>query len=194
MYLLSSLCHPPHQPENIPYILAMRINRVFTFPETRDTRLVELKQMLLNRDYRPGMVDAAITKARNLPREIALRKVVKPKQSTRPVAVVSWDPRLSNLDKIQQKLWRSMTLDPYLKEVYPQPPLLAYRRPKNKSEYLIKARVPPPNQTTPSRQLKGMKKCKTQCIICPFIKEGKTIKSKYVHGELRQMYHVRHKI
>ena len=118
------------------------------------------------------MVDAAINKARNIPREIALRKVVKPKHSTRPVAVVSWDPWLPNLDKIQQKHWRFMTLDPYLKEVYPQPPLLAYRRPKSISEFLIKARLPPPNQTRPKRKLKGMKKCKTQCIICPFFKEG----------------------
>ena len=50
-------------------------------------------QMLVDQDFRPGMVDAAINKAKNIPREIALRKVVKPKHSTRPVAVVSWESR-----------------------------------------------------------------------------------------------------
>ena len=48
--------------------------------------------MLINHDYIQVMEDAAITKARNIPRDIALRKVVKTKQSTRPVSVVLWDP------------------------------------------------------------------------------------------------------
>ena len=32
MYLLPSSCHPPHQHENIPFSLAMRINRVCKRP------------------------------------------------------------------------------------------------------------------------------------------------------------------
>ena len=118
MYFLPTSCHPPHQQENIPFSLAMRINQICTFPETRDERLAEMKEWLLKRDYRPGLVDGAINKARNIPRNIALKKVVKTKQSRRPVAVVSWDPRLPPMDKIQQKHWRAMSsLDPYLKEV-----------------------------------------------------------------------------
>ena len=38
--------------------------------------------------------------------------------------MVSWDPRLPHMEAIQQKHWRAMTtLDPYLKEVFPEPPL-----------------------------------------------------------------------
>ena len=32
------------------------------------------------------------------------------------------------------------------------------------------------NQTRPVRQLKGMKKCKQNCLICPYIEEAKEIK------------------
>ena len=158
--------------------LAMWINRIYTFLETREQRCKELKEMLINRDYRPGLIDGAISKARSIPREIALRKVVKNTQSKRPVAVVSWDPRLPPMDKIQQKHWRAMTaLDPYLNEVYPEAPLVAYRRPKNIREFLIRAKLPPRNQNRPKRNLKGVKKCKNSCIICPYIKEVTQVKS-----------------
>ena len=76
MYLLPSSCHPPHQHENVPYGLAMRINRICNTQESRQNRFSELKDFLINREYRPGMVDAAINKAKNIPREVALRKVV----------------------------------------------------------------------------------------------------------------------
>ena len=177
MYLLPSSCHPQQHHKNVPFGLAMRINRVCTFPETRDKRLSELQEMLLKREYQPGMVIAALNKARNIPRDIALKKVVKPSHQRRPIAVVSWDPRLPSIDAIQQKHYRSMTsLDPYLKEVYPEAPIIAYRRPKNIREYLIRAKLPPKNQINPTRHLKGMKKCKMSCLICPYIQEGKDIK------------------
>ena len=135
--------------------------------------------MLVNREYQPRMIDSAIQRARNIPRDIALRKVVKTKHTERPVAVVSWDPRLPHIDPIQEKHWRAMTsLDPHLKEVYPEAPLLAYRRPKNIREYLIKAKLPPPGQSRPFRQIKGMQKCKDNCLICPFILETKEVRSK----------------
>ena len=101
MYLLSSSCHPPHQHDNIPCSLAMRIKRICTYPETRDTRFGELKQYLLDQDYNPKMVDSAIAKTNNITREEALKKVVKQTTTKRPVMVVSWDPRLPPLDAIQ---------------------------------------------------------------------------------------------
>ena len=155
----------------------MRINRICSVPEERDTRFEELQDCLGNRGYRSGMVSAAISKARSIPRHIALQKVVKPSHQKRPISVVSWDPRLPNIDATQKKHYRAMTsLDPYLKEVYPEVPLVAYRRPKNIKEYLIRAKLPPKNRSNPSRQLKGMKKCKNTCLICPYILEGKDVK------------------
>ena len=103
--------------------------------------------------------------------------MVKTLHQKRPISVVSWDPRLPSIYAIQKKHYRAMTsLDPYLKEVYPEVPMVAYRRPKNIREYLIRAKLPPKNRSHPSRQLKGMKKCKNTCLICPYILEGKDVK------------------
>ena len=41
--------------------------------------------MLIDRDYKPGIIDAAITRAKSIPRSEALKRVVKSKSSKRPV-------------------------------------------------------------------------------------------------------------
>jgi hypothetical protein len=59
-YLLTSSCHPAHVTENIPFSLALRIARICSFPEDRDKRMEELKSLLLARDYKNKLIDAAI--------------------------------------------------------------------------------------------------------------------------------------
>ena len=123
------------------------------------------------------MVEAAISKARAIPRWVALKPVVRNKQTRRPAFVVTYDPRLPNITDITLKHWRSMTTeDPYLSEVFSDPPLISYKRQKNIKDLTVNAKVPTP-QLRPKRVLKGMKKCNKQCLACPFIMEGKDIKS-----------------
>ena len=55
-----------------------------------------------------------------------------------------------------QKHWRSMTLDSWMLEVFPEPPMVAFRRPTNLREKLICAKLPPTGM--PNRKVKGMKK------------------------------------
>ena len=66
--------------------------------------------------------------------------------------------------------------NPYLAEVYPEPPLTAYKRQRNIRDSIVRARVPPPLSQYPRRQINGMKKCERGCIICPFVKEAKHVK------------------
>merc|ERR1712030_73169 len=64
-YILTSSCHPVQCTENIPFSLALRIIQICSENNTRDERLGELKQLLLDREYREGMIDVAINKARS---------------------------------------------------------------------------------------------------------------------------------
>ena len=66
--------------------------------------------------------------------------------------------------------------DAHLKEVFPHPPMMAYKRQRNLKDILIQAKVPE-TQRNPKRTLKGMNKChKVYCNICPFVKERKSFK------------------
>ena len=176
-YLLTSSCHPAHVTKNIPFSLAYRIIRICSEPTTRDLRLEELKDLLLARDYKPGIVTAAINRAKNISRIDALRKVVKNEiENVRPILVVPYDPRLPGIPAIVKKHWRTMTLDPHLKEIFPLPPMVAYKRPENIRDKIICSKVPPLKSERPKRKQSGCKKC-NKCNICPYVICCKNVKS-----------------
>ena len=63
---------------------------------------------MVERDYRPGMIDAAISKARAVPGAKALKHVVRKVSDRRPVFMVTYDPTLPSIPAIQHKHWRAM--------------------------------------------------------------------------------------
>ena len=54
--------------------------------------------------------------------------------------------------------------------------MVAYRRQPNLKDKLDQEKVPE-IPTRPVRKLKGMRKCNIPCPICPFVEEGKVVKS-----------------
>ena len=100
-YLLTSSCHPAHVTSNIPFSLALRIVRICSDPEDREQRFSELRSMLLARDYKSKIIDSCIEKARQIPRQEALKKVVRDKNNLdRMVNVIHYDPRLPSVHRI----------------------------------------------------------------------------------------------
>ena len=63
-----------------------------------------------------------------------------------------------------------------LANVFPEAPLVAFRRQRNIREHIVKAKVASNTNTRERRILNGMKKCE-KCIVCSYVKEGNTIKS-----------------
>ena len=128
-------------------------------------------------NIRLKVFDAAIEKARKIPRSEALKRVERPKSTDRAVFVVRHDPRLPCINGISKKHWRSMTTQhPHMLTVFPKPPLIAYKRPMNIRDKLIRAKVPP--KTSRPRRIKaGMTKCNKPCSICPYVSQQKVIKS-----------------
>ena len=129
-YLLPSSCHPSFISKNIPYSLALRLIRICSEPETLELRLLELKEMLLGRDYRPGVIDSAIQRAKLIPRKEALKKVPT-KVNDRVIFTLEFNPQLPSVSAIVKSAWRVMTFDPKMKKIFPQPPMLAWKRPKS---------------------------------------------------------------
>ena len=160
--------------QNIPY-KCCRLLRICSNKETLERRLAELKELLVSRSYRPKSIDDAITRVLKIPREEALKKIER-KENERPVFIISYNPALPSLTQILKRHWKVMTKDPYLMEVFPEPPMVAYRRAKNLRDRLVKAKVPPPS-TRKKRQLPGMKSCnRSGCEVCPFVRKGTELK------------------
>ena len=132
--------------------------------------------MLLDRNYRRKIINDNINKAKAIPRAEALKRVVRNKSNDRPVFVVMFDRRLPSIPNIVKKHWRAMTTNPHMLSIFPKPPLVAFKRPQNLRDKLIRARVPPPS-TRPKRVQNGMSKCNKPCSICPYVKVQKVVKS-----------------
>ena len=96
-------------------------------------RMSELKQMLVSRCYNKNIIDAAIKRALDIPREQALLKVVKPKVD-RVMFAVTYNPKLPSISKIIVKHWsnlhwRTMVRDKKLSNTFKEPPMVAFRQP-----------------------------------------------------------------
>ena len=187
MYLLPTSCHPPTVTKNIPFSLCLRIVRICSTFESRENQFLNLKKLLTSRGYSERTVDSAIDRARGIPRHIALRRVLQKKEDRRPVFAITYDPRMPPIQTIQAKHWRSMVnQDPYLAEVYQQPPLTAFRRQRNLKDHLIRAKVPSDPKLYPTRRQRGMKKCNKNCSACPFVREVKSIKINNAEWKINQ--------
>ena len=64
----------------------------------------------------------------------------KPADNMRPVFVASFDPQLPKLQQIITKHWKTMThTDSHLKDVFPKPPLVAFKQQRNLRDFLVRA-------------------------------------------------------
>ena len=177
-YLLPESCHPKQTTRAIPKSLGLRIVRICSNPDKRDLRLNELKERLIQRGYNESMVQSSLNKVKKIPRNLALKRVKKDTQNEkRPVYAVTYDPRLPSISSLQAKHWRAMTSrNKYLSEVFPNPPLTAYKRQPNLRSIIIRAAVAKSNRY-PTRNQRGMNKCNRQnCTSCAYILEAKGVK------------------
>ena len=140
-YLLPSSCHPLHQTTSTIYSLAYRLRRICSDNKTFELRVSELKSYLLSSNYNSKIIDSEIAKARAISREEALKIVIK-KENEREVFVVPFHPGLPSVTSIVKKHWEVMTSNSkILERCFPQKSLVAYSRPKNLKDELIRARI-----------------------------------------------------
>ena len=163
-YLLPSSCHSTHCWKNIPYSLAFRLRRICSEEATFHKRLEELQTMLTEREYPKKVIDAAFDRVKKLSREQTLQKV-EGTSKEKTTFVITYDPRLPNAGKVLQKQFKTMTLDPVMKEAFPEGVQVGFKRYRNLKETLCRARLydiidRPIRETT-----LGWKKC-TKCGTC----------------------------
>ena len=73
---------------------------------------------------------------------------------------------LPPIPAIQAKHWRAMTeQDQYVAEVFPEPPLVAFRNQSNMID--LRTKVPPIRNRHSERKIKGKQKCDNTCKACP---------------------------
>ena len=131
-YLLPTSSHPSHIQANIPFSFCYRLVRICSEEEMLNKRFSELKDLLLSRSYKIKIIDGAINKAKQIDRQEALKKKEKKKSSRIPF-VITYHPALPSVSNILNRAWRIMIKNEHMKKVFKEPPMVAYRQPKNSS-------------------------------------------------------------
>lgn len=191
MYLLPSSCHPKHNTRNIPYSQALRLRRLCSDDSDFGDKCGDLSKQLEHRGYQTGEVKKQIAKAKRVPRAEALKYSKKSKSSRTPL-VTTYHPNLPPLQYIIRKNWSIIESHHRLKTIFPEPPVLSFKRPKNLRDILVHAEVKD-NLRRDSRVLvdpdAGCKQCKKpKCKLCKDIQTTTTFSS-HVTGksyEIRQ--------
>ena len=176
-YLRPDSAHPRHVTANIPKSLVHRIARICSVPGSRELRLEELKQRLLERGYRPAQLNEALKFGLSLDREEAINKVSREDRVSQRVRYTTiYDPKMPDLPPILIKNWKVMVdTDQRLRKAFPAPPMVCLRRGKNLGEMLIRSKLPKlPSQTKTRAGTghlgTGFRSCRggRSCSLCPF--------------------------
>ena len=108
----------------------------------------EMEHHLLQRGYTKGCIRDAINKASSISRDALVDKT-NDNQLTRMPFVVTYNPKLPSLPKILKESQSILHSSERCATVFPEMPLVSYRRSRNLSDMLCSRRLAP-NPTTKS--------------------------------------------
>ena len=174
-YLLPSSSHPPHIHQHLPYGLAIRIRTIVSDEATFEIRLQELKQFLFARGYGGDLIEQQFNRVRAKSRgKILSQNRADPKPERTPL-VITWHPQLRALQQLLRETLPILHSSPRLRNIFRDPPLVAFRRPPNLRNILVHTRdgacAPPAEQDQP-----GSYPCQAaRCLTCPMMYNEPTI-------------------
>ena len=130
-YLHATSCHPHHNKSFIPYSQALRLRRICSDDSDLQIRIEKLQFYLEQRGYKKEALTPQLERVRAKPREDCLLPTAKKQQDPQIPLVVTYAPTLPSLGKITRQHHHILHLSERTKQAFPQPPTIAYRRPKN---------------------------------------------------------------
>ena len=142
-YLLPSSCHLRHIIRNIPKSLAFHIRRVCSTSAFFDKHAVQLTTYLILRQYKEKRVRRVINEVKAIPRETLLAPSFQNSTNRIPF-VTNYCPQLPTFNSIFRKYECILKSDDeHLNIVFPEKPVVAYRRTPSLRDILVKSNLKP---------------------------------------------------
>ncbi|XP_041472560.1 uncharacterized protein LOC121421825 [Lytechinus variegatus] len=141
-YLHSPSCHPRHCKTGIAYSQALRLRRICSEDPDFSFHTRNLQKHLCARGHGARAVQLAINKVRSLPRSEVLKPKSDKKTTDRIPLVTTFHPNLPPLRNILCDNHHILHTSDRLQQAFPDTPLLAYRRPPNLRDLIVRAELP----------------------------------------------------
>ena len=162
LFLRSDSCHPPHTKKGLAYGLGLRLRRICERDEDYERHRQELKSQLRKRGYSGKLIEQQLSRADKLNREDLLRrKDDNCKKSKRVPLVLTYSKLLPDVRNILRKHQKTLFRSERMREIFPDIPLLAFRRDKNLCDTLV-------HRKTTNALKTSENKC--DCEVCKIIK------------------------
>ena len=158
-YLSPCSCHPKHCFKRIPFSQAIRVKRICSTVETTKQRLGDLRHHLKKRGYNDKVIESGFSKASEINRNDLLEYKEK-KINKRVPLVLTYHPSLEKIAGIVRHHWKEIEKSETLARLFPEPPVVAFRRPKSIKDTLVRAAVSRPSSTVGQCKPCGDKRCK----------------------------------
>ena len=172
--------HPTNMKNNIPYSQALRIKRICSSNQDYKKHTNNLKNVFISRGYKEEHVNDQLEKAEKVTRSEALVEKEKAQLKRIPL-VVTFNRTLPDIRSIINKHWPILQVNAELKDVFSEPPILAFKRNKNLKDFIGSNRIVEGKVFRP-RKGKEAGTCspcwsKTGALCCSQISTTSTFKS-----------------
>ena len=164
LYLRYDSCHPAHTKKALPYGLGIRLRRICEKDEDYFRHRTELKQQLRKRGYSGRIIEDQLRKVDVMDRDELLSKRTRTNKTDRVPLVLTFSKLLPDVRAILQKHSKTLYRSDRMRDVFPDAPLLAFRRDRNLCDTLV-------HQKTDRSIRNRVKECK--CKICDIITRDK---------------------
>ena len=160
-YLDYTSYHPRHIKESVVFSQFLRYRRICSLPKVFHQQAIALTEHFLNCNYPYRLINKIYAKVTNIHRSRLLQ--YKPhKESERIPLVVTHNEQIGSFLSSVSRDWDILQLEEELRQVFPQPPVIARRQPKSLRGMLIRSTL---NANT--RRHHGNEKCgKSRCKVC----------------------------
>lgn len=175
--LRSDSFHSRSLKNNIPFGQFQRLRRICDKDSDFEKEAQDMKSRFCVRGYSPVLIDNAIAKARSLSRSDLLKKKNKKtdqtKTSSRPCFATQYSNCALRMKRIIASNWEIMQSDPLLRSIFPDPPVIVFKRAPSIRDKLVRSYLPGPKQRTwLQKDLRGTYKCGS-CKHCEGVIQSK---------------------
>ena len=189
-YLHSTSCHPRHCKTSRAYSQALRLRWICSHDSDFLHHSQVLKKHLVSKGHSSRAIHQAIKKVKSMPR----LSVLSEKPTTRNCAnkkvplVVTYHPSPPPIRQIISTNHHILHTSDRLQRAIPEEPIIAFRWPPSLRDLLVRAEVPPTNDSSIPPIQHGIFRSTSRCVTCQeHILESDSFKSHStgVHHKIR---------
>ena len=141
LYIQQKSCHQTHTKKSLAYSLGLRIKQICENDEDYKRHRSELKFQLRKRGYSGRSIERQLQKVDKVDRLQLLQKDAKRQKTDRVPLVLTYSKYLTDIRAILRKHQNTLFTSEQMQEVFPKPPLLAFRRDSNICDALVRSKT-----------------------------------------------------